>query len=217
MKRSTILATLVLSFLFTVPAQADLEGGLKAYELEKYERAYRLLLPHAKKGNAKAQHAVGVMLWVGYGVTINELGAVNFLLESAKQGFTPAQLQLGSIYSNKIISAKITGTKPKFAGASKPLDPRVGIKWLLVAARKGHMQAYGALANAHCFGSGVVEDHTVAYGWWALYLGKLATNPDAWSGYSCGFDFKATRGFILTALQTAQELRRKYGLPGHDL
>lgn len=157
------------------------------------------------------------MLWVGYGVKRNEQGGVRYLLEAAKQGYLPAQLKIGEIYTNRITEANAAGKIPAFKGASKPLDPGVGIKWLLAAAQKGYQQAYGALSGAYCSGSGVVEDHRIAYGWYALYLERLATNPDAWRGYSCSFDFEPTGGFILMALQTAKELRRKYGLPGSDL
>ena len=199
------------------PAYADIEDGFKAYENRKYQTAYYVLLPFANKGNAKAQHVVGRMLWYGNGVKKNEIKAVEYLLKSAKQGYVRAQLQLGYIYEFKISNAKLMGTKLAFEGASQPLDPKVGIKWLLAAARQGNMQAYGALSGAYCHGIGVVEDHRIAYGWLALSLGKHATNPDVWRGFSCGFDFEPTRGFVLMALQTAKELRRKYGLPGNGI
>ena len=66
--RSIILTALVLGLLFTVPARADFEGGMKAYHAKDYATAAWLLLPEAKAGNAKAQRLIGYMYEKGKGL-----------------------------------------------------------------------------------------------------------------------------------------------------
>jgi hypothetical protein len=194
-------------------AESARERGLRAFKANDYKRAFPLLLPHADAGDPKSQHAVGYMLFWGHGVAPNELKALGYLEKAAKQGYAPAQEELGSLLLTRAFNARIMARNGERDSSPVPIRPDLAIKWLMAAARQGYTNAYAALQSAYCYGTGVPEDHGVADGWWALYLGPHAKNPDYWSGNTCDAWIEPTMGFILQALETADELRRKHNLP----
>ncbi len=73
MKTKVLARLLLLTFLFffssfSIVLADDYQDGFDAYKREDYETAYRLWLPLAGKGHARAQTALGLMYDVGQGV-----------------------------------------------------------------------------------------------------------------------------------------------------
>lgn len=75
-----------------------LDGALDAFNHEKYEEAYRLLLPLAEDGVPKAQACLGSLYQLGLGVERNILEAIRWLKLAAEQGEGVAAHNLGTIY-----------------------------------------------------------------------------------------------------------------------
>ena len=76
MKKLTLLISLTLIFISPLYAEskdhhADIVDGVKAYEFENYEFAFRELLPFAINGKKKAQYYIGLMYQEGHGVDQN--------------------------------------------------------------------------------------------------------------------------------------------------
>jgi len=57
-KLLTFLLALTFLFFFVNYFDDDLQEGLDAIKREDYKKAYKLILPHAEQGNAKAQFIV---------------------------------------------------------------------------------------------------------------------------------------------------------------
>ncbi|HHW5018725.1 TPA: tetratricopeptide repeat protein, partial [Haemophilus influenzae] len=90
-------------FSFQSTAWADtleqqFQQGLTAYEQSNYQTAFKLWLPLAEQGNAKAQYNLGVMYGNGRGVKQDYFKAVNWYRKAAEQGHADAQLNLGYMY-----------------------------------------------------------------------------------------------------------------------
>ncbi len=105
---------------------ADLDRGLAAYEARDYARALEYLRPLAKKGDASAQHFLGVMYEHGYGVEQDDAKAARWIHKAARQGFAKAQFNMGRMYY---------GAK----GAKQ--DAAEALKWFRKAAARGDIDA----------------------------------------------------------------------------
>ena len=69
-KKLTLLLSLTFLFLFSGSVFADnLLDGLNAHANNDYKKAYKLILPYAEQGHAKAQTMMGLMYDKGEGVT----------------------------------------------------------------------------------------------------------------------------------------------------
>lgn len=68
------------------------------FEKEKYEEAFRFLLPCAEQGIAEAQAQVGVMYQLGMGVMRDIKVAVRWLTLAAENGRGDAAHNLGTLY-----------------------------------------------------------------------------------------------------------------------
>jgi hypothetical protein len=102
-KTLTFLLALTFLFLFSgssVVFGDDFQDGFDAYDRKDYKTAYKLWLPLAEQGHAKAQHNLGVMYGNGQGVPQDYKEAVRLYRLSAEQGFAQAQLNLGVMYYN---------------------------------------------------------------------------------------------------------------------
>ena len=95
--------TLALTFLlffssFSAVFADDYRDGFDAYERKDYETAYKLWLPLAGKGDARAQTALGLMYDVGQGVPQDYKEASKWFRLAAEQGDPYAQHNLGGMY-----------------------------------------------------------------------------------------------------------------------
>ena len=102
----TLLTTALLGasvFSFQSTAWADtleqqFQQGLTAYEQSNYQTAFKLWLPMAEQGYAKAQFNLGVMYAKGQGVKQDDFEAVKWFRKAAEQGHANAQAILGFSY-----------------------------------------------------------------------------------------------------------------------
>ena len=106
----TFLLSLTFLFLFCGSVYGDdYQDGLDAFERKDYETAYKLILPLAEQGDARAQTALGLMYAEGLGFPQDYKEAVKWYRLSAEQGNAKAQYNLGNLY------AKGTGVLQDYA------------------------------------------------------------------------------------------------------
>jgi TPR repeat protein len=146
--------TLALSaFCFAVPAWADFQAGMTAYDREDYATALREWQPLAEQGDALAQYQVGMMYHKGRGVPQDDVQARKWYGQAAAQGQTKAQFSLGTLYFN---------------GEGGPKDYQQALRWLRLAADQGMALAQTKLAIMYDYGEGVPKDKVQAYKWLTL-------------------------------------------------
>ena len=104
----TLLTTALFGasvFSFQSTAWADtteqqFQQGFEATERGDYQTAFKLWLPLAEQGDAKAQFNLGVMYGDGLGVKQDYFEEVNWYRKAAEQGHAKAQFNLGVMYAN---------------------------------------------------------------------------------------------------------------------
>ena len=84
--------------LLAVPACADLQPGVDAYQRGDYAMAVREIRPLAEQGDAAAQNNLGVMFDKGRGVPQDDQEAAKWYRLAADQGAAAAQYNLGMMY-----------------------------------------------------------------------------------------------------------------------
>ena len=95
------LKILLLSLLLATPAYADLDKAVEFTGQGKYTEAKFELLEivrAAKAGDAKSQLEFGLMWDKGYWLWQDDERAVKWWKKSAEQGYTQAQMLMGSVY-----------------------------------------------------------------------------------------------------------------------
>ncbi len=92
---------LVLSSIvcLAVPAWADFQAGLDAYNRHDYATALREWRPLVEQGDVDAQYNLGLMYDRGYGVTQDYVQARQWYEKAAAQGDARAQYNLGVRYA----------------------------------------------------------------------------------------------------------------------
>lgn len=111
-------------------ASGDYERGLELYKQANYAAAYKLWLPLANNGDARAQTMIGVLYKNAWGVEFNAREAERWHLMAAKQGYPEGQYNLGDLY----------------VGGWGVQDCNKGMAWLRKAANQGHSKAQLLLA-----------------------------------------------------------------------
>ena len=81
-----LLALLLSSSLAYSAVVGRFDDAVSAYERGDYATAFRLMKPYAEKGDAKAQHNLGVMYDYGRGVPQNYTEAMTDAGDIAGQG-----------------------------------------------------------------------------------------------------------------------------------
>lgn len=107
----------------------------------------------AKKGDATAQHNLGVMYDDGKGVAQDYKQAVRWYTLAAKQGYPLSQLNLGLMYED---------------GKGVALDHKQAVSWYKQAAAQGLAEARTSLGVMYNNGLGVAQDHKQAVLWYSL-------------------------------------------------
>jgi TPR repeat protein len=92
----------LLVFSLTLPAAADFEAGLRAYQNKDYATAVKEWRPLAESGSPDAQFNLALMYLDGSGVVKNEQEAVLWFRRAADQGQAKAQKNLGNLYATGI-------------------------------------------------------------------------------------------------------------------
>ena len=127
---AVLTSLLVLSGAAAHAARDAYTEGLKAYRAGQHAQAYKVLLPLAKKKDARAMYLVGVMYEGGRGVPQDDPTAAGWYELSVKQRYASAQYSLARM--------TIEGR-----GVDKSRDKGVGL--LQAAAAQGHREAAGLL------------------------------------------------------------------------
>lgn len=116
-------ALLAFCSLMAVPALADFQTGLDAYQKGDYVEAAKQWRPLADQGDAVAQYNLGLLYLDGHGVPQNVAEAANWFRRAAEQDYTQAQHNLGAMYGSG------QGVKRDYVQA---------YKWLNLCAAKGN-------------------------------------------------------------------------------
>jgi len=117
----TLLAFAVL--MSTVPALADFQAGLDAYQKGDYVGAAKEWRQLAEQGSAEAQYNMGLLYLDGHGVPQSVAEAATWFRRAAEQDYTQAQHNLGAMYGTG------QGVKRDYVQA---------YKWLNICAAKGN-------------------------------------------------------------------------------
>ncbi|MBW2520859.1 MAG: sel1 repeat family protein [Deltaproteobacteria bacterium] len=147
--------TMLLMVLMTSSSlfAGNFEEGLKAAQEKDYQKAYKLWIIEADKGDPFAQFNLGIMFERGDGVPQNYEKALNWFEKSAELGYSPAQVNLGIMFLN---------------GRGIPQNTMEALKWFQKAAEKGNAEAQYNLGNMYLMGQGVPKSLEMAYVWWSL-------------------------------------------------
>ncbi|MBI5430185.1 MAG: sel1 repeat family protein [Nitrosomonadales bacterium] len=149
-----MFSLLVLGSVLAGPAMADpLSDAQKAYSVGSYAKALDLYTALAKRGDANAQLGLGVMYYLGQGVTQSYKDAAKWFQRSAEQGNFLAQDILGEMHDQ---------------GLGVPQDYQQAAKWYRLAAEQGDANAQYNLGIMYARELGVPQDFVLAYMWMSL-------------------------------------------------
>lgn len=142
---------LLLSVSLAVTAfGGQLEDGIAAYDRGDYATAFRLMKPLAEKGDAKAQHNLGVMYDYGRGFPQDYSRALKWYRRAADQGIPDAQHNLGLMY---------------YYGQGVPQNFIEAARWYRRAADQGMPDSQVNLGIMYYNGQGVSQDYVLAHMW----------------------------------------------------
>ena len=105
MKTKPLTSLLALTFLFLFSGSVfadDYQDGNDAYNRKDYKTAYKLWLPLAEQGDAKAQEHLGTMYAKGTGVPQDDKEAVKWWRLSAEQRNERAQFNLAMMHDDNL-------------------------------------------------------------------------------------------------------------------
>ena len=135
--------------------QADVselyKDAIAAANKGDHATALLLLRPLAEKGEARAQHNLGVLYERGQGVPQDYATAVSWFRKAADQGFSRAQYNLGVMYGN---------------GHGVSQDYVTAVSWYRKAAEQGYAFAQYGLGLSYYLGKGVLQDYATAASWY---------------------------------------------------
>ena len=151
---STLFAALFISF--SVPVEADTNADIKSawqnYLDGKHKQAAKQLMGLAKKDNARAQNYLGSLYAIGHGVKPNHKRAAQWYERAAKQGFAPAQFNIGFL----LLYGAGDGKHQVYA------NPKAAARWLKKAAHQNETDAQYLLCQLYHQGRGVSRDYDKA-------------------------------------------------------
>lgn len=122
MRKALLFPALVLGSLAALPAFADFQAGLDAYQKGDYVEAAKQWRPLADQGDDVAQYNLGLLYLDGHGVPQSVTEAANWFRRAAEQDYAQAQHNLGAMYGSG------QGVKRDYVQA---------YKWLNICAAKG--------------------------------------------------------------------------------
>ena len=132
---------------------APLNDAQDAYASGNYAKAFELYTQLVKKGDDKVQLSLGVMYYIGQGVTQSYTNAAKLFERSAKQGNVLAQNILGEMYDE---------------GLGVPQDYKTAAKWYRLAAEQGDPNGQYNLGLMYVRELGVPQDYIQGYMWMSL-------------------------------------------------
>ena len=93
-----VIALTLLLVAFAMPARADYDSAVLAYDGGRYEEAIREFRRLSATGHPGAQFMLGAMHFHGRGVVRNDAIAAVWFHKAARQGHPGSQLAFGSIH-----------------------------------------------------------------------------------------------------------------------
>ena len=169
MKSKIALILMALACAFAaVPAHAEEEFNPTPQQVREWRAA-------AERGEAWAQHNLGVCYDNGDGVEKDLREAVRWYRKSAEQGLAAAQYNLGVCYAN---------------GNGVEQDLREAVRWWRKAAEQGHATAQYNLGVCYEKGIGVEKDFRESVRWYR----KSAEQGDAQAQNKLGWRYKNGEG-----------------------
>ncbi len=146
-----LIVAVMISVALGGSVLAEFDEGLVAAMSGDYVTAYREFHPLAGKGDAEAQHNLGVMYYNGHGVAKNFGEAAKWFRKAAEQGIAEAQSSLGIMYHK---------------GEGVALDHAQSVIWYRLAADQGFAWAQYSLGAAYAGGEGVALNMEEAVKWY---------------------------------------------------
>lgn len=143
----------VVLVALSLPAWAQYQAGLDAFNRGDYATAFREFKTLAEQGDVSAQFLIGAMYAEGEGVPRDYGEAASWFLKAAEQGSAQGQFGLGAMYDQG------TGVQVDFAEA---------LKWYRKSAMQGYAPAMLNLGSMYKRGSGVPQDYVLAHMWYNL-------------------------------------------------
>lgn len=148
----------LIAFSVSQPVRADIDADVKdawqQYIAGKHKLAAKQLKKFAEQDNAAAQNYLGTLYASGHGVKENQQQAALWYERAAKQGFAPAQFNLGFL--------KLYGAGN---GAHRvAADPTIAARWLKKAAKQNETEALLLLCRLYHQGLGVTRHYDKALG-----------------------------------------------------
>src|ERR1700691_5394845 len=123
-KQALFLSLLSFAALVpAVPAWADFQAGVDAFQKGDYMTAAKEWRPLAEQGVPIAQFNLGLLYLDGHGVPQSDAEAVNWFRRAAEQDYAPAQHNLGAMYGS---------------GEGVKRDYIQAYKWMNLCAAKGN-------------------------------------------------------------------------------
>lgn len=139
-----ILLILLLSVIITSTSQADLKSADLAYSRGEYEKALKLYLEEAEKGNPNAQFTLGLMYQFGRGTEVNYKEDFRWQKAAADQDFPRSHYQVGLSY---------------LFGRGVKADIHKAIKHFDAGQKLGHANSAARLAQIYAAGKfGIKQD-----------------------------------------------------------
>lgn len=200
MRKSTSIlfcASMLYSLLFisgcdSKDASYYLKKGNDWTSRGDFKTGAKYYIKAAELGNPVAQYKLAISYETSALGTPKDIKkTLKWLMESAKQGYAPAENWLGGIY---------------LRGQTLKRDPKEAHKWLLKAAEHGLCRAQRTLGEMYFYGNGIRKDENKALKWFM----KAAKQNDPESKFYIGQIF-AKRGKCLKAL----EFYKKSALQGN--
>lgn len=147
MKKLTI--ALLCTLGLHAPAMAGFEEGANAYNARNYALALKEISPLARAGDADAEQLLGLMYYMGRGVTRDYRQAFAWNYKAAQKGKADAEYVVGAMY---------------YTGNAVPQDEKLAVQWFRKAAEQGHpdaQYALGLMYRSHV--GGMPQDPVIAY------------------------------------------------------
>ncbi len=137
-----------LNIRLAAAALLALTGGGCAHPLPAHSQAAQLAVA---KSDARTEYELAKRYAHGNGVPQDYARAVEYLRQSANQGYAPAQTGLGSCYAH---------------GLGVNQDYGEAVRWYRQSADQGDSLAEYSLGYAYAHGKGVTKDVAAALKWW---------------------------------------------------
>lgn len=201
--RRTAAALILVAVPLCIPFATQVFAGqfddaVAAYERGNYATAFRLMKPLAEKGNAKAQHNLGIMYDYGRGIPQDYAKALKWYRKAAGQGIPEAQHNLGLMY---------------YHGQGVPQNYTKAAKWYRRAANQGMADSQANLSLMYYYGQGVSRDYVMAHMWLDLaasqYPASVRENLKDAVRYKDIVNSKMTPAQIAEAQRLAREWKPK--------